>query len=343
MGSNVSFFAFDQQPDVRALNAITWLSAFRFFRRKGSSEWYLEGPCAAGDDITFFERLVTDHSKLATLGAVTATVEKLQAEMKSLTKYVPHYDDEGLLHALALSMALQQRVLYISGNDEGIDCGFVCKEGAIVNGRLGVDSSNALVIDDGGVRVESLHPDSANADTSEPRAMYALASQKAAAFFGSGTPWPISSYDIKPEEYELIGRKGAPEPSPHGLHAEFEAVYASSITSAEKLTRYLAIIAPHIDAALRTNLIFAERQNRDPIEQQLLKCWTFAASSVSDRPPQMKALADLLSELLGYMRVLRPRPRFRQKLDFHALNRQLTRRWWVLRTKIAIRAMIGFP
>jgi hypothetical protein len=51
MGSNISFFAFDQQPDVRALSAITWLTAFSSFRRKGSSEWYLEGPCRASRPI----------------------------------------------------------------------------------------------------------------------------------------------------------------------------------------------------------------------------------------------------------------------------------------------------
>src|SRR5262245_22913884 len=118
MGYNVSFFAFDELPDLQALEAISWLTAFRLFRRRGRDEWYLEGPSAAGDGITFFERLIADDSQLAAIVPVTAAVAKLRSDIKSLKKRSAAYDDEGLIQALALSAALKQRVLYVSGNDE---------------------------------------------------------------------------------------------------------------------------------------------------------------------------------------------------------------------------------
>jgi hypothetical protein len=343
MGCNVSFFAFDELPDLPALEAISWLTAFRLFRRKGRAEWYLEGPSSDGDGITFFERLIADNSKLAAIGSLTAAVAKLGSDIKSLKKRSAGYDDEGLLQALALSLALKQRVLYVSGNDESLDCGFVCKDGAIVHGRLELDWNKAVAIEDGSIRVESLYPDGTDPDTAEPRRMYALASQEATAFFRSATPWCISSdpHDVETEEYELVCGKGSAEPLHQGVEAELMAVWASSIKSGEKLRRYIAIIAPHINTALRTDLILAERQSRDPTEQQLLHCRTFVASLYRDHPPQLKALAALLSDLLSYLRLLRPRPRFRQNIDFAAVNQQLTRRWRILRMSIAIRSRLG--
>jgi hypothetical protein len=155
MGSNVSFFAFDEPPDLQALKAVDWLTAFRLFRRNGRPEWYLEGPSAEGERITFFERLIADDSKLAAIGAATSAVAKLQADIKNLKKGSAGYDDEGLLQALALSAALKQRVLYVCGNDESLDCGFICKDGAIVRGRLELDWNKAVAIEDGRIRVES--------------------------------------------------------------------------------------------------------------------------------------------------------------------------------------------
>lgn len=335
MGSNVSFFAFDQQPDLRALNTLDWLTAFRLFHRKGRPEWYLEGPSPEGESITFFERLVADHPKLATDGPLTATLEKLYADVKRLAKD-PGYDDEGLFHALALSAALRQRVLYVAGNDETLDCGFICADGAIIRGRLDAGANDAVVIENGRVSVEGVSP--------EPRPMYTLASQEAAAFFGSEMPWPISSFDIEAEDYELIGSKGAAEPPPlqEGPDAEIWAVCTSSIKPGEKVRRYVAIIAPHVEAALHVELIVAERQTRDPIENQVRKCIGVASPVIEGHPRLIKPLVAFLSELLDYLRLLRPKPRFRQKLDFRAINRQLTGQWRRLRMMIAIRSRLGF-
>jgi hypothetical protein len=342
MGCNVSFFAFDELPDLQALEAIDWLTAFRLFRRKGRPEWYLEGP-SAGDGITFFERLIAEDSKLAAIGPVTAAVAKLQTDIKSLKKRSAGYDDEGLLQALALSAALKQRVLYVCGNDESLDCGFICKDGAIVRGRLELDWNKAVAIEDGRIRVESLYPDETDPDTAEPRRMYGLASQEATAFFRVETPWRITSdpHDIEVADYELVGSKGSAEPLHQGAEDELRAVWASSNKPGEKLRRYVAIIAPHVSTALRADLILAERQSRDPTEQQLLQCRRFVASPYLDHPRQLEALAALLLDLLTYLRLLRPRPRFRQKIDFAAMNRQLARRWRTLRVSIAIRSRLG--
>lgn len=343
MGSNVSFFAFDEPPDLQALEAISWLTAFRLFRRKGRPEWFLEGPSAEGGSITFFERLITDNSKLAAIGPATAAVAKLRIDVEKQKTRSAGYDDEGLLQALALSAALSQRVLYASGNDESLDCGFICKDGAIVRGRWELDWNKAAAIEDGRVRIESLYPDGTEPDTAEPRRLYALASHETAAFLGSETPWRVSSdpHDIEVAEYELVASKGSAEPLHQGAQAELRAVWARSIKPGEKLRRYVAIIAPHINTALRTDLILAERQTRDPTEQQLLHCRSFVASAYLDHPPQLEALAALLLDLLKYLRLLRPRPRFRQRIDFAALNQQLMWRWRTLRISMAVRSRLG--
>lgn len=344
MGCNISFFAFDEAPDLQALAAIGWLNAFRLFRRKGRREWYLEGPSPAGPSITFFERLIVDDSKLAALGSVTAAAAKLLNDVKSLQKRSAVYDDEGLLQALGLSAALKQRVLYVSGNDESLDCGFICKDGAIVRGGLELDWDKAVAIEDGRVRVESLYPDGTDPQRAEPRSLYAIASREAAAFFRAAGPWRMTSDpdDVEIADYELVDSKGSAEPLEKGVKAELEAVWASSSAPGEKLRRYLAILTPHIDSALRTDLILAERQTRDPTEHQLLGCSLFLGSSYLDHPRPLRPLATLLCDLMTYLRLLRPRPRFRQKIDFAAMNRRLTWRWRLVRLSIGIRSRVGF-
>jgi hypothetical protein len=343
MGCNVSFFAFDEPPDLDALDAIHWLTAFRLFRRKGRSEWYLEGP-STDDDITFSESLITEDSKLAEIGPATAAVAKLQTDLKKLKKRSVGYDDEGLRQALALSTALGQRVLYVSGNDESLDCGFICNDGAIVRGRLQLDWNKACALEDGRIRVESLYPEETDPDTAEPRELYALASQEAGAFFRSATPWRITSDPLYVDvaDYELVGSKGSAKPLYQGAEAELRAVWASSNKPREKLRRYVAILGPHIRTALRTDLILADRQSRDPTERQLFDCSRFVASPYLDHPPQLAALAAFLSHVRTYLRLLRPRPAFRQQIDFAAINQQLTRRWRILRISIAIRSRLGW-
>jgi hypothetical protein len=343
MGSNVAFFAFDEAPDVQALEAIGWLTGFRLFRRNARPEWYLEGPSSAAEGITFFEPLVADDAQLAAIGPVTEAAARLRTELKSLKKRSAGYDDEGLRQALALSAALERRVLHVCGNDESLDCGFICQDGVILRGRLQLDWNKAAAIEDGRIRVEALYPEGTDPDTAEPRRMYALGSQEAAAFFGSEAPWPISSdpYDIQAQEYELVASKGSAEPLYQGAEAELMAVWASAMKPGEKLRRYVAIIAPHIDTALRTDLILAERQSRDPTELQLLHYKSFLASPYRNHARQIEALASLMSNVLTYLRLLRPRPRFRQKIDFAAVNRQLERRWRNLRVSIAIRSRLG--
>lgn len=274
MGCNASFFAFDRQPELEGLERISWLNAYRLFRRRGRTEWYLEGPSASDDTITFAERLLVDHAKLNSFEDTTREIRKLEQELTRASITDAGYDDEGLIQALTLSAALDQRLLYVSGNDEAVDCGFICDKGKVLSGRLAVGATGVAVIDDGELSMEPSVTPGAALGGSEARALYAIASQEAAKFFNAPTPWPISSYpgEFDADDYELVGSKGVRPPRERDVMDELDDVCSSAMTRGEKLRQYVAIMTPYVDAILRKEMILADRKSRDPLERQLGRC-----------------------------------------------------------------------
>lgn len=342
MGCDASFFAFDRQPDLGGLERVSWLNAYRLFRRRGRTEWYLEGPSDSGDTITFAERLLVDHAKLNSLEETTRGIRKLQQELTRASIGDAGYDDEGLLQALALSAALEQRLLYVSGNDETVDCGFICDKGKILSGRLALGATGVAVINEGELSVGPFVAAGAELGRSETRALYAIASQEAARFFGAPTPWSISSYpgDFDADDYELVRSKGTRPLRERDAMDELDDVCSSAMTPGEKLRQYVAIMAPYVDAILRKEMILADRKSRDPLEHQLGRCLSFAASPFRHHPPQMKMFLEFLENASKYVLLLRPKPKFRQNKNFNAMNDYLKWRWLRLKVIIAVRSRL---
>lgn len=175
MGCNLSFIAFDHAPDLSAVNG---LLDYQLFKRKARAEWYLEGP-------------PTDRPGAILLGRPTIGKERLgsawpgaRREYHSLVDAITDHGrgTHGLDYllipiALALSGALQARLLVVSGNDEDLDCAFICSAGRLVRGRFLVGSEESFVFDvEYGSRVEKL-------DWSQGHRLYELASIVAADYF----------------------------------------------------------------------------------------------------------------------------------------------------------------
>jgi hypothetical protein len=178
MGYDLGFIAFDREPAVRGLAGLT---RYRLFKRANRFEWYLDGPNKGPNVIPLFERPSIDERKLgeAWLGA-KHEYTSLVSETKRLG-YGPHGLDYKLIPiALALSSALDCRLLVGSGNDEDLDCAFICSNGQLLSGRFVVDEERGVVFHrEKGSEVVQL-------DWSDGHYLYGLIGAVACEYFGEG-------------------------------------------------------------------------------------------------------------------------------------------------------------
>lgn len=178
MGWNLSLIAFDQAPDLASAHG---LLDFRLFKRDDAAEWYLEGPSKNPARISLFERPVVNKQGFG--AHWTSALKEYDALVREVTRNGRRtfgLDDELILTALAISAALRARLLVVSGDDEDLDCAFICSNGRLQCGRFLVDEAEGMVFDaEAGSQIAQL-------DWSQGHPLYGEASIVAADFFNDG-------------------------------------------------------------------------------------------------------------------------------------------------------------
>ncbi|MCX7359717.1 MAG: hypothetical protein NT015_16455 [Alphaproteobacteria bacterium] len=151
---------------------------YRIYRRGDCEEWYLDGPSQRFPGIAFVEPPSIDRAKFGEVWANAAReYDALVAETKRQGRDTFGLDYQLIPLALALSSILQTRLLVVSGNDEDLDCGFICARGRVVRGRFLTGQDEAMVFDlEHGSRLEKL-------DWSEGHLLYEEAATIAADYF----------------------------------------------------------------------------------------------------------------------------------------------------------------
>jgi len=201
MGYNLSLIAFDREP---ALATLAGLTRFRLFRRNGRSEWYLDGPNKANEVIPLFERPTVD-TRIFGEAWTNATQEySFLVEETKRRGFGSHGLDYKLIPiALMVSSALQVRLLVASGNDEDLDCAFICEGGRFISGRFIVDDEKAMIFDrENGSEIAQL-------DWSDGQLLYGLVGEVAAEYFGAPDPVSYANewQEIEARDFLLIDQR----------------------------------------------------------------------------------------------------------------------------------------
>ena len=201
MGYNLGFIAFDQPP---SLTHVEGLTRFRLFKRENKAEWYLDGPNRGANVIPLFERPSVDERKL---GKAWSDGAKEYSDLVAMTKrqgYGSHGLDYKLIPiALTLSSVLESRLLVASGNDEDLDCGFICSNGKLLSGRFIVAEEKAVAFDrENGCQVIPF-------DWSDGHFLYELMGGVAAQYFGTDDPLSYASgwQEIGQNDYQLLDQR----------------------------------------------------------------------------------------------------------------------------------------
>jgi len=202
VGYDLGFIAFNREPSVGGLQGLT---KYRLFKRAGRAEWYLDGPNRGAELIPLFERPTIDERMLGeTWANATREYSALVAET-GRHGYGSHGLDYKLLPiAIALSAALDIRLLVVSGNDEDLDCGFICSNGQLLHGQFIVDEARALVFSRGSnARVVDL-------DWNDGHYLYGLMGAVAAEYFGDGDAISYANgwQELDRSEYVMISHRG---------------------------------------------------------------------------------------------------------------------------------------
>lgn len=200
MGYNLSFIAFDKQPNLASVKG---LMDYRLFKREGRAEWYLEGQ-SKDAAISRFALPTIDKSRLgAHWGEATREYKRLADIVRRQGRQTFGLDYVLIPIALALSSALQTRLFLVSANDEDLDCAFVCANGRIERGQFYVGPEEKMLLDEhGGVRILAV-------DWTDGRVLYGLASEEAARFFsgldshGHNSEWQ----EWPPFGYQLVDQR----------------------------------------------------------------------------------------------------------------------------------------
>lgn len=332
MGANVGFIAFRDPPDVDWLGAVPGLTGYRLFKHASKPEWFIEGPNPEGDAITFYEPL--DYAPPAeAIAQARNVVAMLVQAIESSGSPAANIDKDGLAQALVLSTALGAALLFVYGNDEDWDGGFVCEDGAIVSGRLAGGPHGIIAIDNGAIALVAPEPSGFHEDGEPYFAMYNAASSMAAAFFGTPSPWPISSdpYDFDAGDYGLLASRGSRAPFRlPGADTEdtLRLIANSDRAESEKLSAFLALAELHLIIALDQRLISAARSEVDYAEAQISVCYLGTRWRAG-----YEEFFAYLETVLTYLRRLRPRPEFRHDIDFAAEAQRLMNEWRRLKAK----------
>lgn len=177
MGWNVSFIAFDHAPD---LASVRWLRDYRLLKREGRDEWYLGGPSKDPNTVLYERPVLAGDLSGAAWKMAREECEHLVLETRDFFERKTFgLDDDLITIALALSAALQTRVLIVSCNDEDLDCAFICEKGRLQRGRFITGEAEVLEFDD--AHGSELH----KRDWSDGHRLYGEASAVTADFFGN--------------------------------------------------------------------------------------------------------------------------------------------------------------
>lgn len=204
MGCYLTLIAFDEEPNLASVGG---LLDYRLYKREGRSEWYLDSPDKRFPNFPLVQPPSIDRRNLG--DAWTNAVQEytwLVAETKRQDRDTFGLDYQLIPVALALSAALQTRLLAVSGNDEDLDCGFICARGRLVRGRFLTSEAEAMVFDvEHGARLAQL-------DWSEGRHFYGEGALIAADYFKAPDPLAyIQNWEDRAEhDFKLVAeRSGA--------------------------------------------------------------------------------------------------------------------------------------
>lgn len=205
MGWNLGFIAFDHEP---ALGGVEWLWAYRLFKRSDRNEWYVDGLSDIANGAILLERpqLALPHDSALWRDAASE-ISRLRAELARLGAKEFGYDYNLLPISLVLSAALQERLLVVGGDNQFVDCGFICSNGRLAQARVLVGEERALTFD--WEKPSSI----VQLNWSEGRLLYELGSSVAAEFFGEADAAAFATHwhERTPGEYDLIAeRAGRP-------------------------------------------------------------------------------------------------------------------------------------
>lgn len=203
MGSNLSFVAFRNEPNIEAINRLGWIKAYCLYRRRGRAEWYLQGPDNGAGEPTLWIPLRTSWSwRFSGQAAVAKEVTRLRGSVNAVSDDTEALDHVILMQALQLSADLKMQVLAGFGDDEGMDGGIVCAAGKIVGGRMLTEGSQQLTLDGAGIR--------AQASIEKPRLLHRILGDVATEFFGHSEPAGVSydPFDFDAEDYERVAARG---------------------------------------------------------------------------------------------------------------------------------------
>lgn len=198
MGCNLAFIAFDKEPK---LGDVEWLWAYRVFKREGRNEWYLDGLGDIAKGEIFFKKPELTLRPGSVLWRDAANeMARLRAEIARVGAQVHGYDYTLLPIGLVVSAALHSRLLIVGGDDEDVDCGFVCSNGRLIHGRFGVGGEQELVFN--WEKPSSI----AQLNWADGRLLYELGSAVAADFFGETDPEAFANHwhVREPDDYQLV-------------------------------------------------------------------------------------------------------------------------------------------
>jgi len=337
MGAHVRFIAFRNPPDVAKLAAIPGLSGYRLFKHASRPEWYLEGPNPEGDDITFNEPL--DYAPKG------ETSRRAQAGVKSFADAIKRAGvkswgqaNDELIVGLAISAELGIPTLLVYGNDSaGVDVGFICNDGEVIFAKLPALPKGLAVFENGAARVEA--PFSEEFEEGEPVLdLHQFATEVANKFFDTSIRWRVTSdpFEYKAEDFALItqsGERALPRLPGDDTKKALWTIESSDAAPAEKLRKCIAAMDPHVSAALEPGLISAPRALVDYMSMQVLACTVHVGAREWDNK-SYEPLAEYFGELSYYLRLLKPKPDFRQNIDFAAEGRRLLANWRALKARL---------
>ena len=116
MGCYLTLIAFDEEPNLASVGG---LLDYRLYKREGRSEWYLDSPDKRFPNFPLVQPPSIDRRNLGDAWAnAVQEYTWLVAETKRQDRDTFGLDYQLIPVALALSAALQTRLLAVSGNDE---------------------------------------------------------------------------------------------------------------------------------------------------------------------------------------------------------------------------------
>lgn len=327
MGCDVEFFAFREEPDISILRQAGWLKSWRLFKETDVKAWYLEGP-SQDDDVTFFQPLQTKNPPASPETQEIAT--QLLDRIRQLGGDASLFHQSSFLICAALSNALDQSVIYVAGNDEGLDSYFSFDSGNLAGAKFEIDWDKAILVQqDGGVLVEELYQPGTDPDLAAPRTLHQIAREGVAAYFGAKT-WLVSSdpYDFNENDYELICKKGEFPPKDVSLDLIMFRKFGYELSIRDLIKE----ISPYVERFLEEDLILAENDRRFKADRDSGEIASYATRYERNAKWYQRDLASGLIKFLwdvsGYISSLRPRPEFRSRsLNTVEYRADLLRRW----------------